>query len=316
MSKIFKPRRILKSKAASLNPVLAAGEYIVEVPDTGVGTGPCRTKMGDGKTAYVDLPYMDAVTDVAASTIAFDESTTADNATLLTEIVTGKSVKSLFGSTKKLLSNLAGSVTELNNKYDSFNEAKSSIISSALGKALGIASDATMSTVADKIRGVVNRGTLNWNGNNTTASVSAGYYTGGTLDSKPSYNSGRSQGQSDVKNNPNGYGLYTKSQYDSNWSNGYNSGYSAAAPSASKARALYYSLRGDGEANGLSWTAPANGLIIGSSTRGNPLISIGGANKSGTAVTGGFIHIFSVSKGQVVRTVTASSRPILFFVSA
>ena len=41
------------------------------------------------------------------------------------------------------------------------------------------------------------------------------------------WNAGRSQGQADVTNNPNGYGLYTKSQYDANWSGGYNSGYSA-----------------------------------------------------------------------------------------
>ena len=140
-----------------------------------------------------------------------------------------------------------------NNKYDSFNEAKSSIISSALGKALSIASDATIATVASTINSVVNRGNLNWSGSNTTYSVSAGYYTGGTLDSRTSYNNGynggwgdgvaaadnranpgctnwnagRSQGQADVTGNPNGYGLYTKSQYDANWSNGYNSGYSA-----------------------------------------------------------------------------------------
>ena len=43
------------------------------------------------------------------------------------------------------------------------------------------------------------------------------------------YNSGRSQGQNDVKNNPNRYGLYSKSQYDQNYTNGYNAGYSASA---------------------------------------------------------------------------------------
>ena len=94
---------------------------------------------------------------------------------------------------------------------------------------------------------------MNWSESNTTYGVSAGYYTGGTLDSRPSYNNGynsgwnngvsaadnranpgcanwnagRSQGQSDVTGNPNAYGLYTKSQYDSNWNNGYNSGASA-----------------------------------------------------------------------------------------
>ena len=67
---------------------------------------------------------------------------------------------------------------------------------------------------------MANRGALNWSGNNTTKNVDAGYYSGGTLDSRPSFNSGRTQGQSDVKDNPNAHGLYTKSQYDDNWNNG------------------------------------------------------------------------------------------------
>ena len=132
---------------------------------------------------------------------------------------------------------------------------------SALGKALSMTSSTSWNDLVNKLKGVVNRGTLNWSDSNTTYKVSAGYYTGGTLDSRTSYNngysagrtqgrndvknspnsyslytksqydsnwnSGRSQGQSDVTSNPNGYGLYTKSQYDSNWGNGYNSGVNA-----------------------------------------------------------------------------------------
>ena len=71
---------------------------------------------------------------------------------------------------------------------------------------------------------MANRGNLNWSGSNTTYSVSAGYYTGGTLDSRTSYSngysSGRTQGQTDVKNSPNSYGLYTKTQYDNNYNSG------------------------------------------------------------------------------------------------
>ena len=74
-----------------------------------------------------------------------------------------------------------------------------------------------------------NRGALNWSSSNTTKTVSAGYYSGGTLDSRPSYNNGRTQGQNDVKNNPNNYGLYNKTQYDQNYTNGYNAGKSAAS---------------------------------------------------------------------------------------
>lgn len=69
---------------------------------------------------------------------------------------------------------------------------------------------------------MANRGALNWSGINTTKSVDAGYYSDGTLDSRPSYNSGRTQGQNDVKNSPNSYGLYTKAQYDANYNNGAN----------------------------------------------------------------------------------------------
>lgn len=74
---------------------------------------------------------------------------------------------------------------------------------------------------------MANRGTLNWSEINTTKSVDAGYYSDGTLDSRPSFNSGYSSGENAVKNNPNGYGLYSKSQYDQNYTNGYNTGHSA-----------------------------------------------------------------------------------------
>ena len=43
---------------------------------------------------------------------------------------------------------------------------------------------------------MANRGNLNWSGSNTTYSVPAGYYSGGTLDSRPSYNNGYNAGNS------------------------------------------------------------------------------------------------------------------------
>ena len=41
---------------------------------------------------------------------------------------------------------------------------------------------------------MANRGNLNWSGSNTTYSVPAGYYSGGTLDSRTSYNNGYNSG--------------------------------------------------------------------------------------------------------------------------
>ena len=88
------------------------------------------------------------------------------------------------------------------------------------------------STAGVGIEGTMpNRGALNWSSSNTTKTVSAGYYSGGTLDSRPSYNSGRTQGQNDVKNNPNGYGLYNKTQYDNHYNEGYNAGKAAGQSS-------------------------------------------------------------------------------------
>ena len=69
-----------------------------------------------------------------------------------------------------------------------------------------------------------NRGKLDWSGNNTTKAVDAGYYSGGTLDSRPSYTAG----QNAVKNSPNSYGLYTKAQYDANYNNGVTAGKNSA----------------------------------------------------------------------------------------
>ena len=40
----------------------------------------------------------------------------------------------------------------------------------------------------------------------------------------PLLNKYRTQGQQDVINNPNNYGLYNKTQYDQNYTNGYNTG--------------------------------------------------------------------------------------------
>ncbi len=63
----------------------------------------------------------------------------------------------------------------------------------------------------------------------------AGYYNGSTfvpfknqadLDAayQSGYNAGRTQGQNDVKGNPNAYGLYSAAQYDVNYSAGYKAG--------------------------------------------------------------------------------------------
>lgn len=50
-------RRSTKAQWDFTNPILVEGEWGVEVPDTGVGTGDCNVKIGDGVTRWKALPY-------------------------------------------------------------------------------------------------------------------------------------------------------------------------------------------------------------------------------------------------------------------
>lgn len=54
------PHRGTKTTMDSSNIILKSGELFYEYPDSGVGTGPCRVKMGDGKSTYKNLPYADS----------------------------------------------------------------------------------------------------------------------------------------------------------------------------------------------------------------------------------------------------------------
>lgn len=53
----LRPRRSTTTEWEMLDPVLKEGELGVEYPDTGVGTGLCKFKLGDGYTRWTELPY-------------------------------------------------------------------------------------------------------------------------------------------------------------------------------------------------------------------------------------------------------------------
>ena len=117
-----------------------------------------------------------------------------------------------------------------------------------------------------------NRGALNWSSSNTTKTVSAGYYSGGTLDSRPSYNNGRTQGQNDVKNNPNRYGLYNKTQYDQNYTNGYNAGKSAGQSDVAGSYNISFTINARGGDNGSNWMKYTDQITINVSKSGVPTL--------------------------------------------
>lgn len=53
----LRPRRSTKTEWELINPVLMEGEIGVEFPDTGIGTGLCKFKLGDGYKKWSELPY-------------------------------------------------------------------------------------------------------------------------------------------------------------------------------------------------------------------------------------------------------------------
>ena len=130
MASYLRPRRGKKATAISQNIILKKGEVFFEVPDGGVGTGAGKIKMGDGTTAYGNLPYFyePAVVDVSTAPITFTESSETNNTNLLNAITTGAQTGTLFGNIKKLLRNLDTSVTSLNNDLDSYLFSQKGII--------------------------------------------------------------------------------------------------------------------------------------------------------------------------------------------
>jgi len=53
----IRPRRGTAYEWSTVNPILDEGELGIEFPDSGIGTGLCKFKLGDGLTKWNDLPY-------------------------------------------------------------------------------------------------------------------------------------------------------------------------------------------------------------------------------------------------------------------
>ena len=84
----------------------------------------------------------------------------------------------------------------------------------ATAAAAQILSGYTAWVKGSKITGTMaNKGNLNWSGSNTTYSVPAGYYSGGTLDSRPSYTNGYNAGVTAADNRVNTNSTNYKSGY-------------------------------------------------------------------------------------------------------
>ena len=118
MASYLRPRRGKKSTATAQEVILKKGEIFFEVPETGVGTGIGKIKMGNGTSTYSQLPYFSEQVDVANSNITFTEDTNTDNTTLLNKVVTGGKLNIIIGAIKKLLNNFNTSINSLNSKIN------------------------------------------------------------------------------------------------------------------------------------------------------------------------------------------------------
>ena len=122
MASYLRPRRGKKSTAETQNIVLKRGEIFFEAPETGVGTGAGRIKIGDGTTAYTSLPYFydysSFMSDISTATVTFTETSSGDNAALLSIIASGARVNSMTAASKNLLTNLNNSASSIAPAYD------------------------------------------------------------------------------------------------------------------------------------------------------------------------------------------------------
>lgn len=212
--------------AKSILPV----DFLDDVLSAGMGGRRRYRKIDneDGSISLEDVTEYDQIgsifgqMQINAITEAVNES--ADKSQIIdsaADLRTNASAGMMAGAlaVKEIENKLNGNITALQNLMQSFNAAKSRIISSALGIVLGMTANTSLADIATKIASIVNRGTLNWSGNNTTFAVPAGYYPGGTLDSRPSYNSGYNAGVTAADNRAN--------VNSANYKAGYNAGVAA-----------------------------------------------------------------------------------------
>jgi len=123
MASYLRPRRGRRGPAEDQNFVLKRGEVFFEAPDSGVGTGTGRIKIGDGTTHYKTLPYFfdhdEFITVVGLSDteISFTETSITDNTTLLSTIISGTKLKKIIAAIKNLLANLNKSIEDINHEF-------------------------------------------------------------------------------------------------------------------------------------------------------------------------------------------------------
>jgi len=183
ISKQFLPRRGKKTTMATTKAdlVLAAGELFVEYPDTGVGTGAHRIKIGDGVTTYANLPYA-LGGSASETTVAFTESTAASATDALALVTSGANLADITANLKKAIELTAAEATTytLSSVADADNNDAKIVLTPSQGAAqeIGIAGEGDVTVTSD------DQGNLVVAYAHPTSGVTAGDYIGVTVDDK------------------------------------------------------------------------------------------------------------------------------------
>ena len=108
ISRQFRPHRGSKSGMELSTLLLAAGELFVEYPDTGVGTGPSKIKIGDGVTQYKDLPYAIEGGEASSSIVEYDDDTSTTVTQALGHCTSGAYLSTIVPALKQAINLLNG----------------------------------------------------------------------------------------------------------------------------------------------------------------------------------------------------------------
>ena len=179
-------------------------EVIIEAEDIAVNLSDSGTKNGRLKIV-MDLADTETPikfeSEVAASFPALEQDANInyDNgryevvfATYKTTETTISSVTLVMPTMQSVKAKIQGINQSLENCLKSVSDGKKTVANAITAQGVNTAADAEFATMAANI-----------------GTAGANKYNSG-------YSSGRTQGQNDVKNSPNSYGLYTKAQYDAN----------------------------------------------------------------------------------------------------
>ena len=108
----FRGSKTNMTTGSGKNTVLFKGEIFVEYPDSGQGTGKCKIKIGDGVSAYSDVPY--AIGDTSTDPITFTQGSQTTAAAALAAITTGSELDDIVGNMKQAVHLCDESITTIN----------------------------------------------------------------------------------------------------------------------------------------------------------------------------------------------------------